>query len=137
MLKRREKEVGIWSSWQPCFFHGHFFSRVPPSSSEDGRLCKSSPSRSTSEGKKKNKDFTSTFQTTQPLELDPERPEYHRCVVKWGTDGFIAESTGKQTSSRLLSMRGANALLLLPQSAGTLPSGSTLKAMILDAAFLS
>jgi gephyrin len=70
------------------------------------------------------------------MELDPERPEYHRCVIRWGTGGFIAESTGKQTSSRLLSMRSANALLKLPQSEGILPAGSIVNAIVLNTSFL-
>jgi len=74
--------------------------------------------------------------TTQPLDLDPERPEYHRCVLSWGKDGFIAESTGKQTSSRLLSMRSANALLKLPQTKGILPVGSTVTAICLTTNFI-
>jgi len=73
--------------------------------------------------------------TTEPLELDPERPEYHRCVLKWKDGGFVAESTGKQTSSRLLSMRSANGLLKLPQSSGSLPSGTTVTAICLNTNF--
>eukprot|EP00123_Amoebidium_parasiticum_P010781 comp20315_c0_seq1/m.25545 comp20315_c0_seq1/g.25545 ORF comp20315_c0_seq1/g.25545 comp20315_c0_seq1/m.25545 type:complete len:636 (-) comp20315_c0_seq1:337-2244(-) len=49
--------------------------------------------------------------------LDP-RPEYQRAVLRWDqTKGcFIATTTGGQCSSRLLSMRSANALLELPPS---------------------
>lgn len=49
------------------------------------------------------------------VRLDP-RPEYHRCVLSWHPDNPVplAESTGNQISSRLLSMRGANALMMLP-----------------------
>ncbi|KAK3092834.1 hypothetical protein FSP39_007734 [Pinctada imbricata] len=47
--------------------------------------------------------------------LDP-RPEYHRVVLQWLHDDPVpvASSTGNQISSRLLSMRTANALLMLP-----------------------
>eukprot|EP01087_Luapelamoeba_hula_P013981 TRINITY_DN4037_c0_g1_i1.p1 TRINITY_DN4037_c0_g1~~TRINITY_DN4037_c0_g1_i1.p1 ORF type:complete len:473 (-),score=58.19 TRINITY_DN4037_c0_g1_i1:17-1435(-) len=57
-----------------------------------------------------------------PVALDPERPEYHRCALTWSDENniFIAHSTGAQGSSRLLSMRSADALLLLPQAEGTL-----------------
>lgn len=48
--------------------------------------------------------------------MDPERPEYHRAIVKSASGELIAESTGKQQSSRLLSMRSANALLVKPFS---------------------
>ena len=44
------------------------------------------------------------------------RPEYHRVVLSWKSGEAIplAVSTGSQCSSRLLSMRTANALLVLP-----------------------
>ena len=48
-----------------------------------------------------------------PLDM---RPEYHRVVLSWKSGEAIpsAVSTGSQCSSRLLSMRTANALLVLP-----------------------
>lgn len=73
----------------------------------------------------------------EPLPLDAYRPEYHRAVLRWeatlhdGRGGFIAESTGSQASSRLLSMRSANALLELPQGEGVLPAGSIVTALLI------
>lgn len=73
----------------------------------------------------------------QPLPLDAYRPEYHRAVMRWdatlhsGRGGFIAESTGSQASSRLLSMRSANALLELPQGEGVLAAGSIVTALLI------
>jgi gephyrin len=73
----------------------------------------------------------------QPLRLDPYRPEYHRAVIRWepslheGCGGFLADSTGNQASSRLLSMRSANALLELPQGEGTLPAGTIVTALLI------
>lgn len=51
----------------------------------------------------------------QPVDLDP-RPEYYRVVLSWKPGEAVpsAISTGSQCSSRLLSMRTANALLVLP-----------------------
>ena len=51
----------------------------------------------------------------QPIDLDP-RPEYYRVVLSWKPGEAVpwAISTGSQCSSRLLSMRTANALLVLP-----------------------
>lgn len=51
----------------------------------------------------------------QSVQLDP-RPEYHRVVLSWKSGEAVpsAVSTGSQCSSRLLSMRTANALLVLP-----------------------
>lgn len=70
---------------------------------------------------------------SQPLPLDPARPEYHRATLRWDTaaNGFVAESTGSQSSSRLLSMRTANALLELPEREGELPAGSLVTALLI------
>ena len=74
------------------------------------------------------------------MELDL-RPEYHRCVLIWPevsseSDGLpFAHSTGSQISSRLLSMRSANALLMLPartQSNSSLGEGDIVRAMIIN-----
>eukprot|EP00029_Vermamoeba_vermiformis_P008311 TRINITY_DN3849_c0_g1_i1.p1 TRINITY_DN3849_c0_g1~~TRINITY_DN3849_c0_g1_i1.p1 ORF type:complete len:426 (-),score=130.06 TRINITY_DN3849_c0_g1_i1:558-1835(-) len=72
---------------------------------------------------------------TKALKLDPQRPEYHRATIRWDqhSNCFIAESTGAQASSRLLSMRTANALLLLPQESGVIESGSFVPAYIIGA----
>jgi gephyrin len=73
----------------------------------------------------------------QPLALDAYRPEYHRAVLQWedslndGRGGYLAHSTGSQASSRLLSMRTANALLELPQAEGELPVGAVVSALVI------
>lgn len=67
------------------------------------------------------------------IRLDPVRPEYHRAVVNWvSPEGFVAHSTGKQASSRLLSAHGANALLALPRREGQLNEGDLVKAYLLS-----
>ena len=72
-------------------------------------------------------------QTTAAMRLDPQRPEYHRASVAWddASGRLLALSTGAQRSSRLLSMRSANALLELPQADGTLPAGSDIRALLI------
>lgn len=76
-------------------------------------------------------------QLAQALTLDPDRPEYHRATLQWdrtlngGHGGYLAVSTGSQASSRLLSMRTANALLELPQAEGELPAGATVSALLI------
>lgn len=71
----------------------------------------------------------------QPLRLDAYRPEYHRATLVWdaslhgGKGGYLARSTGSQASSRLLSMRTANALLELPQAEGELAAGTVVSAL--------
>ncbi|XP_002975554.2 molybdopterin biosynthesis protein CNX1 isoform X1 [Selaginella moellendorffii] len=71
----------------------------------------------------------------EPIKLDATRPEYHRAVLQWEDSeiqsGFVAESTGRQASSRLLSMKSANALLELPKGHGVLSAGSLVSAIII------
>ena len=55
---------------------------------------------------------------------DAGRLEYHRAIVRWQDDRLVATSTGKQTSSRLITMVGANALLEIPAGTEPLPAGT-------------
>jgi len=48
---------------------------------------------------------------------------YQRAMVVWRPGGLVARTTGSQSSSRLLSMVGANALLHIPPGEGTLAAG--------------
>ncbi|KAJ7351744.1 hypothetical protein OS493_035810 [Desmophyllum pertusum] len=71
----------------------------------------------------------------QAVNLDP-RPEYHRVVLSWKSGEAVpsAVSTGSQCSSRLLSMRTANALLVLPPRSDTLnriDAGEVVDALII------
>ncbi|XP_047317740.1 molybdopterin biosynthesis protein CNX1 [Impatiens glandulifera] len=72
------------------------------------------------------------------LKADPTRPEFHRATIRWEVDattgiaGFVAESTGNQRSSRLLSMKSANALLHLPESNSVIPAGTTVTAIVIS-----
>ena len=47
------------------------------------------------------------------MRLDP-RTEFHRVIIRAGTDGIEASSTGGQRSSRVASLSGANGLVVLP-----------------------
>ena len=69
----------------------------------------------------------------QALPLDAFRPEFHRATLHWDNRQgcFIASSTGSQASSRLLSMRTANALLSLPQREGILAPGELVDALLI------
>ena len=57
----------------------------------------------------------------QDVKLDVERPEYRRVALTYTAKGvggggeFVATSTGVQRSSRLMSMNGADGLMLLPK----------------------
>ncbi|KAK9280583.1 hypothetical protein L1049_014277 [Liquidambar formosana] len=74
----------------------------------------------------------------QPIKTDTVRPEFHRAIITWkdndgsGNPGFIAESTGHQMSSRLLSMKSANALLELPATGTVISAGTSVSAIIIS-----
>mmetsp|Transcript_20172 Transcript_20172/g.22437 ORF Transcript_20172/g.22437 Transcript_20172/m.22437 type:complete len:416 (-) Transcript_20172:21-1268(-) len=69
----------------------------------------------------------------QRLKLDPVRPEYHRVSLSWDFKDscFTATTTGSQASSRLLSMRTANALCLLPKQSGFYEKGQIVTAYLI------
>ena len=64
------------------------------------------------------------------LQPDGSRLEYHRAVIRWQGDRLVATSTGKQTSSRLITMVGANALLEIPPGTEPLPAGDRVPALL-------
>jgi gephyrin len=67
------------------------------------------------------------------VQLDHERPEYHRAVVQWNDQEhcLVADTTGNQLSSRLTSLRSANAFLALPKGNGLLNVGAIVKAYLI------
>jgi molybdopterin molybdotransferase len=65
-----------------------------------------------------------------PLGRAPGRTDYHRATVRWRDGRLVGESTGSQISSRLLSMVGANALLVVEPREGGVPAGSRLPALL-------
>jgi molybdopterin molybdotransferase len=65
-----------------------------------------------------------------PIKPSPDRPEYQRVIVSFEDGRLTARSTGAQGSSRLLSMRGANALLHVPAGTEIYPVGAELDAMV-------
>jgi molybdenum cofactor synthesis domain-containing protein len=62
---------------------------------------------------------------------DPVRPEYQRATVTWEDHHFVAHTTGLQSSSRLMSIVGANALLELSPGNDSLPKGTMVQALLL------
>jgi molybdopterin molybdotransferase len=64
------------------------------------------------------------------IQPDAGRLEYQRAVVRWQDDRLVATSTGKQTSSRLITMVGANALLEIPSGTEPLAAGATVPALL-------
>jgi molybdenum cofactor synthesis domain-containing protein len=65
-----------------------------------------------------------------PIQAPGDRPEYQRAVVAWEEGRLVARSTGAQGSSRLLSLRGANAMLLVPGDGRTYGAGAELEALL-------
>lgn len=66
------------------------------------------------------------------MALDKARPEYHRAVVSVTKDGTLsAVSTGGQRSSKVGSLKGANALLCMPSGPEPLPKGSKVEALLM------
>ena len=75
------------------------------------------------------------LQLSKDVWLDP-RPEFYRCVLSWQDNDPVpvAHGTGNQISSRLLSLRSANALLMLPPRSDEvkeMTTGSVVDAMII------
>lgn len=63
--------------------------------------------------------------------IDKVRPEYHRAIVTVGNDGLLSvASTGGQRSSKVGSMRGANALLCMPKGPAPLAKGTKVDATV-------
>ncbi len=62
-----------------------------------------------------------------------DRPEYQRVVIAWQDGRLVARSTGAQSSNRLLSLRGANGLLIVPPRERVYAAGETLEALVTGA----
>jgi molybdenum cofactor synthesis domain-containing protein len=68
---------------------------------------------------------------THAVRHETGRTEFQRAVVTRHPDGhYTAMTTGFQGSGRLLSMSGANALLVLPHEVGDFPAGAEVEALI-------
>jgi molybdenum cofactor synthesis domain-containing protein len=67
---------------------------------------------------------------THEIQPDGSRLEYQRATARWQGDRLVATSTGKQTSSRLITMVGANALLEIPSGTEPLPAGTPVPALL-------
>lgn len=66
-----------------------------------------------------------------PIRPPPDRPEYQRVIVGWEDGRLVAQSTGGQGSSRLLSLRGANALIHVPPGTHVYAPGDEIEAMLI------
>ncbi|KAK9095288.1 hypothetical protein Scep_026757 [Stephania cephalantha] len=82
--------------------------------------------------------FRVNARLAHPIKTSLDRPEFHRAIIRWKTNdgscdpGFVAESTGHQLSSRLLSMKSANALLEFPANGDLLAAGTLVPAIVIS-----
>ena len=67
---------------------------------------------------------------SHPLRHSPDRTEFQRAFAAAVEAGYRASTTGSQVSSRLKSLVGANALLVIPQGVGDLPEGAVVRALL-------
>ena len=66
------------------------------------------------------------------VKCDEKRAEYQRATVSVAEDGLLhAISTGGQRSSRIGSLKAANALLCLPRAGGILKKGQRIEALLI------
>jgi molybdopterin molybdotransferase len=72
-----------------------------------------------------------TAELGHPIRPDTVRLEYQRATLTWEDDRFVARTTGLQSSSRLMSIVGANALLEIEPSSESLPKGTMVQALLL------
>ena len=73
-----------------------------------------------------------TVTLAESIHGDAGRPEFHRVHLTRQQGTVMAHTTGQQSSGRLLSMVGANGLLVLPRQDTPFAAGATATAILLD-----
>ena len=68
----------------------------------------------------------------ETIQGDAWRPEFHRARLTREQGTYMARTTGMQSSARLLSMVGANGLLVLPKQSTPFSAGETVTAILLE-----
>lgn len=68
----------------------------------------------------------------ESIQGDAWRPEFHRARLAPDNGTYMARTTGMQSSARLLSMVGANGLLVLPKQPKPFQAGETVQAILLE-----
>src|SRR2546426_10536559 len=87
---------------------------------------------------RKMQGFVSLQRPTRPVRLaydamaSADRTEYQRVTLRRDGAELVAETTGSQSSSRLMSLAGAHALVRVPPSDHGIKAGSIVDAMILS-----
>jgi molybdenum cofactor synthesis domain-containing protein len=86
---------------------------------------------------RKMQGFAELHRPTLPVRLaydarpTPDRTEYQRVTLRREGTELVAETTGSQSSSRLMSLAGAHALVRVPAGGEGIGKGSTVDALIL------
>jgi molybdopterin molybdotransferase len=86
---------------------------------------------------RKMQGFGDLLRPTLPVRLNydaratADRTEYQRVTLRRQGAALVAETTGPQSSSRLMSLAGAHALVRIPPSDQGIKAGTTVEAMIL------
>jgi molybdopterin molybdotransferase len=76
---------------------------------------------------------TVTVTLEEDVKIAAKLTHFLRAIVSRNQDGtLVARLTGMQSSGMLTSMAKANALLIVPETSPKVPSGSQLKALLLD-----
>ena len=70
-----------------------------------------------------------------PVKIRPGRTEFVRVVLERDTQGYVARSTGTQSSGVLLSMALADGLLVVPAVSSGLAAGESAQVQLLDGTF--
>jgi molybdopterin molybdotransferase len=92
---------------------------------------------------RKMQGFAQLHRPTLPVRLDydarptPDRTEYQRVTLRREGGELVADTTGSQSSSRLMSLSGAHALVRVPAGDQTLEKGSIVDALILSLPWLA
>jgi molybdopterin molybdotransferase len=87
---------------------------------------------------RKMQGFASLQRPTLPVRLDydaratADRTEFQRVTLKREGNDLVAQSTGSQSSSRLMSLAGAHALVRIPPGDQGIKAGSIVEAVILS-----
>ncbi|GAC1508889.1 MAG: hypothetical protein NVS1B3_10460 [Candidatus Dormibacteraceae bacterium] len=82
--------------------------------------------------------FTQVWRPTLPVRLGydalptVDRTEYQRVTLRRDGRELVAETTGSQSSSRLMSLVGAHALVRIPPGDQGIKTGTIVEAMILS-----
>ncbi|HCI12659.1 MAG: molybdenum cofactor biosynthesis protein [Gallionellales bacterium GWA2_60_142] len=77
---------------------------------------------------------TVSARLAHPVKMRPGRTEFVRVVLSRDGEGYIATSTGNQSSGALLSMAKADGLLIAPSDSNGLAAGEIVSVQFLDGA---